>query len=121
MSKVIKVTKKMETFPISKESIEKQWLVKQMYIPYDMTYEISSYLFYTPLQQKKKYLNIFIEQEIVRYDYEFLTKCMWGVGFLFYNAPALQNFNCLKCGNFVVQDENKFSTKNQCCLCPHEN
>jgi hypothetical protein len=117
MTKVIKVTKKMETFPISKESIEKQWLVKQMYIPYDMTYEISSYLFYTPNQQKKKNLNVFIQRNIIRFEECLLTKCVWGVGFLFYDAPQLQHINCLKCGHFIQQYEEEFRTKNQCCFC----
>ena len=110
----MKYVKKSNT---SVNSIEKQWLVKQMDIPRDMAYEISSFLFYTPFQQNKRNLNVFIDQNIIRYEENAITKCVWGVGFLYYNAPQLQHINCLRCGNFIVQYEEEFKTKNQCCLC----
>ena len=102
---------------LTTESIEKQWLVKQIELPYDMNYEISSFLFLSHIQQQKKNLNDFIVKNIIRYEQYHFSMCNWNVFFNYYNTPQFQHMNCLKCGNFIIRNDQEFYTQNQCCQC----
>lgn len=85
---------------------KKVLLIMSLPLPYDMAYEIISYLFCdtaTIANRLKRNVNEFIETNIVRYEeYDPIMKwCIWGISFFPYQNMQIQNTNCTVCGNFV--------------------
>lgn len=86
---------------------DKVLLIMSLRIPYDMAYEIISFLFVDSITARSKFLkrnlNSFIGTNIIRYE-EFdqgLKWCIWGLSFFPYDSVQIQNTNCSVCGNFI--------------------
>lgn len=80
-------------------------------LPLDMTREIVSYLYHDKvslkIHQNRSAVSAFLKEHIIRYE-EYVPRkqmCIWGVGFLLFNCPQMQQQNCLRCGNFVYHFE----------------
>lgn len=86
---------------------DKVLLIMSLPIPYDMAYEIISFLFIDSITGRSKLLkrnvNSFIKTHIIRYE-EFdhhLKWCIWGLSFFPYDDVQIQSTNCTVCGNFI--------------------
>ncbi len=86
---------------------DKVLLIMSLPIPYDMAFEIISFLFIDSITARSKSLkrnvNAFIKTNIIRYE-EFdhnLKWCIWGLSFFPHSNVQIQNTNCTVCGNFV--------------------
>ena len=85
---------------------DKVLLIMSLPIPYDMAYEIITFLFHDRMvraRSMKKLLNETIETNIIRYE-EFdanRTWCIWGLCFFPHQTLQIQNTNCTVCGDFL--------------------
>lgn len=85
---------------------DKVLLIMSLPIPYDMAYEIITFLFHDTMLRAKRLkgtLNEFIQLNIIRYE-EFdasMNWCIWGISFFPYQNLQIQNTNCTVCGDFI--------------------
>lgn len=85
---------------------DKVLLIMSLPIPYDMAYEIITFLFHDTILRAKHLkgkLNEYINVNLVRYE-EFdpnVKWCIWGISFFPYQNLQIQNTNCTVCGDFV--------------------
>ena len=106
-----------------KLAVQKVVIIRLLSLPDEICYEIISYLFHKIVdiaRTKKRELNKFIQNHIVRYE-EFnldTNMCVWGLSFFPYDNTQIQNMNCTMCGDFLFSRyESKKTQEHKSCKC----
>jgi hypothetical protein len=89
-----------------KVAVQKVLILKKMWLPDDMIYEILSFLFFDITKLTRRFKNetmTFLKETIVRYeDIDLPSRvCYWGISFFPYANIQINNVTCMQCGNFV--------------------
>lgn len=94
-----------------KVAVQKVLIIKKMWLPDDMIYEILSFAFFEITTFTRRILRdtmSFLKEVHVRYEEANPENqlCYWGISFFPYANLQINNITCMRCGNFVSLDTN---------------